>query len=77
MFFVHLLSRVDPRGEALSIQYFDSDIIYTLYFPRQVSNMSTDWVGYGYAALIASGGAIGYVKAGLCCTRYEVKGYDY
>lgn len=39
--------------------------------------MSTDWVGYGYAALIASGGAIGYVKAGLCCTRSEVKGYDY
>uniref|UniRef100_UPI0037E9BA77 transmembrane protein 14C isoform X2 n=2 Tax=Semicossyphus pulcher TaxID=241346 RepID=UPI0037E9BA77 len=29
-----------------------------------VSNMSVDWVGYGYAALIASGGAIGYVKAG-------------
>ncbi|XP_010884067.1 transmembrane protein 14C isoform X2 [Esox lucius] len=23
----------------------------------------TDWVGYGYAALIASGGAMGYVKA--------------
>ncbi|KAI4806792.1 hypothetical protein KUCAC02_017591 [Chaenocephalus aceratus] len=30
----------------------------------QVSNMSVDWVGYGYAALIASGGVIGYVKAG-------------
>lgn len=28
--------------------------------------MSVDWVGYGYAALIASGGAIGYAKAGLC-----------
>lgn len=27
--------------------------------------MSVDWVGYGYAALIASGGAIGYAKAGL------------
>uniref|UniRef100_A0A8C2XN70 Transmembrane protein 14C n=1 Tax=Cyclopterus lumpus TaxID=8103 RepID=A0A8C2XN70_CYCLU len=26
--------------------------------------MSADWVGYGYAALIASGGVIGYVKAG-------------
>ncbi|XP_074549977.1 transmembrane protein 14C [Halichoeres trimaculatus] len=26
--------------------------------------MTTDWIGYGYAALIASGGAIGYVKAG-------------
>uniref|UniRef100_A0A673XWM8 Transmembrane protein 14C n=1 Tax=Salmo trutta TaxID=8032 RepID=A0A673XWM8_SALTR len=23
----------------------------------------TDWVGYGYAALIASGGVMGYVKA--------------
>ncbi|XP_053268896.1 transmembrane protein 14C isoform X1 [Pleuronectes platessa] len=30
----------------------------------RVSNMSVDWVGYGYAALIASGGVIGYVKAG-------------
>ncbi|XP_067342895.1 transmembrane protein 14C isoform X1 [Channa argus] len=29
-----------------------------------VSNMSVDWVGYGYAALVASGGVIGYVKAG-------------
>ncbi|XP_041817641.1 transmembrane protein 14C isoform X1 [Chelmon rostratus] len=28
-----------------------------------VSNMSVDWVGYGYAALIASGGVIGYAKA--------------
>ncbi|XP_029313111.1 transmembrane protein 14C [Cottoperca gobio] len=26
--------------------------------------MSTDWVGYGYASLVASGGIIGYVKAG-------------
>ncbi|KAA8580901.1 transmembrane protein 14C [Etheostoma spectabile] len=26
--------------------------------------MSVDWLGYGYAALIASGGVIGYVKAG-------------
>nr|XP_057916227.1 transmembrane protein 14C [Doryrhamphus excisus] len=26
--------------------------------------MSVDWVGYGYAALVASGGVIGYVKAG-------------
>lgn len=34
--------------------------------------MSVDWVGYGYAALIASGGAIGYVKAGrpiLCVEK--------
>ncbi|XP_039982258.1 transmembrane protein 14C [Xiphias gladius] len=26
--------------------------------------MSVDWIGYGYAALVASGGVIGYVKAG-------------
>ncbi|XP_041670415.1 transmembrane protein 14C isoform X2 [Cheilinus undulatus] len=25
--------------------------------------MTVDWVGYGYAALIASGGAVGYAKA--------------
>ena len=28
--------------------------------------MSVDWLGYGYAALVASGGVIGYVKAGVC-----------
>ncbi|XP_061521874.1 transmembrane protein 14C isoform X3 [Phycodurus eques] len=26
--------------------------------------MSVDWAAYGYAALVASGGVIGYVKAG-------------
>uniref|UniRef100_A0A3Q4APE5 Transmembrane protein 14C n=1 Tax=Mola mola TaxID=94237 RepID=A0A3Q4APE5_MOLML len=26
--------------------------------------MSVDWVGYAYAVLVASGGVIGYVKAG-------------
>uniref|UniRef100_A0A4W5KMZ7 Transmembrane protein 14C n=1 Tax=Hucho hucho TaxID=62062 RepID=A0A4W5KMZ7_9TELE len=26
----------------------------------------TDWVGYGYAALIASGGVMGYVKVYYC-----------
>ncbi|XP_051970284.1 transmembrane protein 14C [Xyrauchen texanus] len=26
--------------------------------------MAVDWAGYGYAALVASGGIIGYVKAG-------------
>uniref|UniRef100_A0A3Q2ZSI8 Transmembrane protein 14C n=1 Tax=Kryptolebias marmoratus TaxID=37003 RepID=A0A3Q2ZSI8_KRYMA len=30
----------------------------------QVSNMSVDWVGFGYATLVASGGVVGYVKAG-------------
>ncbi|XP_070841967.1 transmembrane protein 14C-like isoform X1 [Chaetodon trifascialis] len=29
-----------------------------------VSNMSVDWAGYGYTALIASGGVFGYVKTG-------------
>ncbi|PWA18166.1 transmembrane protein 14C isoform X1 [Gambusia affinis] len=28
------------------------------------SNMSVDWIGYGYATLVASGGVVGYVKAG-------------
>lgn len=27
--------------------------------------MSVDWIGYGYAALVASGGIAGYVKAGI------------
>lgn len=27
--------------------------------------MAVDWAGYGYAALVASGGVMGYVKAGL------------
>ncbi|XP_018533126.1 transmembrane protein 14C isoform X1 [Lates calcarifer] len=35
-----------------------------LGYLASVSSMSVDWVGYGYAALIASGGVIGYVKAG-------------
>ncbi|XP_026859347.1 transmembrane protein 14Cb [Electrophorus electricus] len=26
--------------------------------------MAIDWIGYGYAASIATGGAIGYIKAG-------------
>lgn len=25
--------------------------------------MSVDWIGYGYAAVIASGGVVGYAKA--------------
>ncbi len=36
--------------------------------------MSVDWVGYGYAALVASGGVIGYVKAGMCGSRCESGG---
>ncbi|KAJ8413198.1 hypothetical protein AAFF_G00091940 [Aldrovandia affinis] len=30
----------------------------------KVAKMSVDWVGYGYAALVTSGGIMGYVKAG-------------
>ncbi|KAL1006388.1 hypothetical protein UPYG_G00071740 [Umbra pygmaea] len=30
---------------------------------KDISKEMTDWIGYGYAALIASGGAMGYVKA--------------
>ncbi|XP_016319780.1 transmembrane protein 14C isoform X1 [Sinocyclocheilus anshuiensis] len=30
----------------------------------EVLMMAVDWAGYGYAALVASGGVIGYVKAG-------------
>ncbi|XP_043920909.1 transmembrane protein 14C [Protopterus annectens] len=26
--------------------------------------MTVDWIGFGYAALVASGGVLGYVKAG-------------
>ncbi|XP_057178856.1 transmembrane protein 14C [Triplophysa rosa] len=26
--------------------------------------MAVDWTGYGYAALVASGGVVGYIKAG-------------
>ncbi|XP_049421312.1 transmembrane protein 14C isoform X1 [Epinephelus fuscoguttatus] len=42
------------------LQHPDSPLDILTY----VSNMSVDWVGYGYAALIASGGVVGYVKAG-------------
>lgn len=30
--------------------------------------MSVDWIGYGYAAVIASGGVVGYAKARKCFT---------
>uniref|UniRef100_A0A3P8RPI7 Transmembrane protein 14C n=1 Tax=Amphiprion percula TaxID=161767 RepID=A0A3P8RPI7_AMPPE len=40
----------------------DSDSLFNVF--AAVSNMSVDWVGYGYATLVASGGVIGYVKAG-------------
>ncbi|XP_041269178.1 transmembrane protein 14C-like isoform X1 [Onychostruthus taczanowskii] len=31
---------------------------------RAVFGMAVDWLGFGYAALVASGGIIGYAKAG-------------
>ncbi|XP_069816278.1 transmembrane protein 14C isoform X1 [Dendropsophus ebraccatus] len=31
---------------------------------RQPVGMGVEWFGFGYAALVASGGVIGYVKAG-------------
>ncbi|XP_022054627.2 transmembrane protein 14C isoform X1 [Acanthochromis polyacanthus] len=40
----------------------DSDSPFNIF--ASVSNMSVDWVGYGYATLVASGGVLGYVKAG-------------
>nr|XP_014015206.1 unnamed protein product [Salmo salar] len=33
------------------------------YYDTPKGARMTDWVGYGYAALIASGGVMGYVKA--------------
>ncbi|XP_017551666.1 transmembrane protein 14C isoform X1 [Pygocentrus nattereri] len=33
-------------------------------FFKQALIMAVDWAGYGYAALVASGGVLGYVKAG-------------
>lgn len=36
--------------------------------------MSVDWIGYGYATLVASGGVVGYVKAGGKCFPFN---WDY
>lgn len=38
--------------------------------------MSVDWVGYGYATLVASGGVIGYVKAGMCWIRVLIVSFN-
>lgn len=35
--------------------------------------MSTDWLGYGYAALITIGGVVGYAKAGNDVLDKEVQ----
>lgn len=34
-------------------------------FPFFFSSMGVEWFGFGYAALVATGGVIGYVKAGM------------
>ncbi|XP_054479062.1 transmembrane protein 14C isoform X2 [Anoplopoma fimbria] len=46
------------------IVFYNSSVSQHSGSPLGVYNMSADWVGYGYAALIASGGVMGYVKAG-------------
>ncbi|XP_033841816.1 transmembrane protein 14C isoform X1 [Periophthalmus magnuspinnatus] len=50
------------------IVLFNSSVPQTTQTPlansTTVSDMSVDWVGYGYAALVATGGIVGYVKAG-------------
>ncbi|KAF5901164.1 eukaryotic translation elongation factor 1 epsilon-1, partial [Clarias magur] len=39
------------------------DLLPSVIF-KQALVMALDWAGYGYAALVASGGVLGYVKAG-------------
>ncbi|XP_076868757.1 transmembrane protein 14C isoform X1 [Brachyhypopomus gauderio] len=36
----------------------------TAVLVKQALMMAVDWMGFGYAALVASGGVMGYVKAG-------------
>ncbi|RXN30514.1 transmembrane 14C [Labeo rohita] len=40
----------------------------------EVLMMAVDWAGYGYAALVASGGVIGYVKAAASGTLAGIMG---
>ena len=37
--------------------------------------MPIHWIGFGYAALVASGGIIGYAKAGTVCSY--LTSYDF
>ncbi|KAJ1200512.1 hypothetical protein NDU88_004336 [Pleurodeles waltl] len=36
----------------------------TVRVPKITYRMGLDWIGFGYAALVASGGVVGYAKAG-------------
>lgn len=46
---------------------FEILILTLISFP--VFGMAVDWLGFGYAALVASGGVIGYAKAGTVWGR--------
>ena len=35
--------------------------------------MATDFISYGYAAVVLAGGVIGYVKVGECCWMSRVE----
>ncbi|XP_015244741.1 PREDICTED: transmembrane protein 14C-like isoform X1 [Cyprinodon variegatus] len=47
-----------------SLLYEDTDSFFNNGSSFAPNNMSVDWIGYGYATLVASGGVVGYVKAG-------------
>uniref|UniRef100_A0AAZ3P2F4 Transmembrane protein 14C n=3 Tax=Oncorhynchus tshawytscha TaxID=74940 RepID=A0AAZ3P2F4_ONCTS len=51
-----------PVGSLAARHCYDTHYEATLKDKPTGARM-TDWVGYGYAALIASGGVMGYVKA--------------
>lgn len=66
-----------PRKNSLHVRHlaqgtksqFVSDFhslqTFTTYISLLHSRMGLDWIGFGYAALVASGGMIGYAKAGI------------
>lgn len=54
-----------PRQNALVfLPLKNSKILIVTPTSLPVFSMAVDWLGFGYAALVASGGLIGYVKAG-------------
>ncbi|XP_008276162.1 transmembrane protein 14C isoform X1 [Stegastes partitus] len=57
--FLHILLIQLAFSNSSALQDSDRPNIFA-----SLSNMSVDWVGYGYATLVASGGVIGYLKAG-------------
>ncbi|XP_039205617.1 transmembrane protein 14C-like [Crotalus tigris] len=56
------LPREEPVGGHRNVGFFRPGIV--LCTRDLCGSMSVDWIGYGYAALVASGGIAGYVKAG-------------